>query len=213
MKITKFGHSCLLIEENGARILIDPGNYSILQNAVTDIDAIFITHEHNDHCDTASIKTIVERNSGAPVHTNEGVGKKLAAAGIQHELFLDGQKTMVKGVLVEGVGKKHATIYPTWPELDNTGYRIGGRLFHTGDSLSHELDSVEILALPMIAPWMRVAEGIDFAKHICPRFVLPIHDGMIRSEIRGIYHDMYKNELAQSGIGWLDIEDGQMIEV
>ncbi|MBI2052837.1 MAG: MBL fold metallo-hydrolase, partial [Candidatus Ryanbacteria bacterium] len=28
MKITKFGHCCLLIKENGVRILTDPGTYS-----------------------------------------------------------------------------------------------------------------------------------------------------------------------------------------
>lgn len=28
MKITKFGHACLLIEEADARILIGPGTYS-----------------------------------------------------------------------------------------------------------------------------------------------------------------------------------------
>ena len=50
MKITKFGHSCLLVEEGGARILLDPGKYSILQNNVENVDAIVITHEHQDHC-------------------------------------------------------------------------------------------------------------------------------------------------------------------
>ncbi|MBP9694894.1 MAG: MBL fold metallo-hydrolase [Candidatus Magasanikbacteria bacterium] len=28
MRITKFGHSCLLVEENDVRVLIDPGAFS-----------------------------------------------------------------------------------------------------------------------------------------------------------------------------------------
>jgi hypothetical protein len=28
MKITKYGHACLLVEEGGARFLLDPGSYS-----------------------------------------------------------------------------------------------------------------------------------------------------------------------------------------
>ena len=49
MKITKFGHSCLLVEENGVRILFDPGSYSTAQNDVKNIDVVLITHEHSDH--------------------------------------------------------------------------------------------------------------------------------------------------------------------
>lgn len=28
MRLTKFGHSCLLVEEGGARVLLDPGSFS-----------------------------------------------------------------------------------------------------------------------------------------------------------------------------------------
>lgn len=49
MKITKFGHCCLLIEENGVRILTDPGTYSTQQSEVKNIDFVLITHEHADH--------------------------------------------------------------------------------------------------------------------------------------------------------------------
>ena len=40
MKITKFGHCCLLIEENGVRILTDPGTYSTQQSEVKYIDFV-----------------------------------------------------------------------------------------------------------------------------------------------------------------------------
>ena len=40
MKITKFGHSCLLIEENGVRILTDPGTYSTQQSEVKNLELL-----------------------------------------------------------------------------------------------------------------------------------------------------------------------------
>lgn len=43
MKITKFGHCCLLIEEHLLRILTDPGNYNTTPD-VENIDIILITH-------------------------------------------------------------------------------------------------------------------------------------------------------------------------
>lgn len=56
MKVTKFGHCCLLIEEEGLRILTDPGSYSTRQNDVQNIDVILITHEHPDHLHIESLK-------------------------------------------------------------------------------------------------------------------------------------------------------------
>ena len=38
MKITKFGHCCMLVEEKGLRILVDPGNFSTAQNELMDIE-------------------------------------------------------------------------------------------------------------------------------------------------------------------------------
>jgi Beta-lactamase superfamily domain len=34
MRLTKFGHSCLLVEEGGARVLLDPGSFSDRRAAV-----------------------------------------------------------------------------------------------------------------------------------------------------------------------------------
>ena len=58
MKITKFGHCCLLIEENGVRILTDPGTYSTQQSEVKNIDFVLITHEHADHFHIDSLKAL-----------------------------------------------------------------------------------------------------------------------------------------------------------
>lgn len=51
MKITKFGHCCLLVEENNLRILIDPGNYLKRADDLKDIDTMLITHSHQDYLD------------------------------------------------------------------------------------------------------------------------------------------------------------------
>ena len=50
MKITKFGHCCLLVEENGVRILTDPGIYSTQQNEIKNIDILYLEHLHQGLC-------------------------------------------------------------------------------------------------------------------------------------------------------------------
>ncbi len=46
MNITKIGHCCLLIKEQGLTILTDPGTWTTDQNNLTGIDVVLITHEH-----------------------------------------------------------------------------------------------------------------------------------------------------------------------
>ena len=63
MKITKFLHSCLLVENQGTTILTDPGFYTYRENIlpldkITRIDYIAITHEHEDHLYIPFLKRI-----------------------------------------------------------------------------------------------------------------------------------------------------------
>lgn len=61
MKIIKFPQSCLLVETNNKKILVDPGvikyedTYFDIWNSV---DAILITHKHGDHCNYDVLKNI-----------------------------------------------------------------------------------------------------------------------------------------------------------
>ncbi len=71
MKITKFGHCCLLIEEKGVRILTDPGTYSTQQSEVKNIDFVLITHEHADHFHVDSLKALLKNNPQAKVIPNK----------------------------------------------------------------------------------------------------------------------------------------------
>ncbi|HEY6683652.1 MAG TPA: MBL fold metallo-hydrolase, partial [Propionibacteriaceae bacterium] len=51
MRITHLGHAAVLAETDGARILIDPGNFSDAWHSLTDLDAVLVTHQHPDHID------------------------------------------------------------------------------------------------------------------------------------------------------------------
>ena len=49
MQLTHLGHSAVLVQTDGARILIDPGNFSDAWHGLTDLDAVLVTHRHPDH--------------------------------------------------------------------------------------------------------------------------------------------------------------------
>ncbi len=62
MQITHFGHSCLLVEIDGTKVLFDPGNFSHGFDGISGLDAILITHQHPDHCDVAKLPDLVAAN-------------------------------------------------------------------------------------------------------------------------------------------------------
>ncbi|HLC99622.1 MAG TPA: MBL fold metallo-hydrolase [Patescibacteria group bacterium] len=210
MTITKIGHSCLVLEEKKARILIDPGAYSTGQKSVRGIDLVLITHEHPDHLDVPSLKIVLQNNPQASVLTNAGVANILKKEGISSKIISNGERIVVKDVSIVGVGTKHAGIYPTIPLVDNTGFFIADRFFYPGDALTVPPKAVEILALPVSAPWTTLAGIIDYAKTVHPKICFPVHDGMLK--FLGPVHRIPSTILSPLGISFVVFEEGKTYE-
>jgi len=68
-------------------------------------------------------------------------------------------------------------MHRTIPLSSNLGYFIDGRLWYPGDAFTNPERSVEILALPVSGPWMKLSEAIDYALLLKPKKVFPVHDG------------------------------------
>jgi L-ascorbate metabolism protein UlaG (beta-lactamase superfamily) len=211
MKITKFGHSCLLVEEGGARILLDPGSYSTIPK-LDSIDAILITHEHSDHFDSVTLKKIMADNPGAPVYTNAVTGEKLATEHIIFTVLGDGQEIIVNGVKIEGIGVDHALIYQDIARVKNTGYLVAGRLYQPGDAYTIPKKAVEILALPIAAPWAKISDTLDYLKAVKPKIVFPIHDAFLKFRNHP-YYKLPSQYAEKQSTKWIEIEDGVPIEV
>ena len=211
MRITKLGHCCLVIEEKGVKILTDPGAWTEAQNSVTNIDAVLITHEHQDHLHLDSLKTVLANNQHVKVIANNAVAKILSAENIACEIVEHGQSASVKEVAIEGFGEKHADIYPSIAPVPNTGYFIGQRLFYPGDALYNPQRPVDILALPVVGPWVKISEAVDFAKALKPKFCFPVHDGMLK--ITGPFYYLPEKELSEMGAKFLVIQPGETVEL
>lgn len=211
MKIIKLGHCCLLIEESGLRILTDPGSYSTAQDEIAGIDIILITHEHADHIHIESLKNILKNNPSVKIYTNSSVGKLLEKEGIRYELLEDKQRKIIKNIAIEGCGDKHAEIHPSFPGVQNTGYLINEKFFHPGDSLYDPKRKVEILALPVAGPWLKISEAIDYAERLKPKVCFPIHDGALK--IYGGNHKVPEIILPKKGIKFVVLEIGKETEL
>ncbi len=181
MNITHYGHCCLLIEEQGIQILIDPGSYSSGYTELENIDCVLITHEHPDHLHVDSLRTLLVHNPSAKVITNESVYEVLHTEGIACGVLRDNESIEVKGVMIEGLGTQHALIHSSIPQSGNTGFFINHLLWYPGDAFTDPKKKVHILALPVAGPWMKISEAIDYAIMVAPKVCFPVHDGGLKS--------------------------------
>ena len=104
MKISKYLHSCIVLEKEGTRLLFDPGAYSFVEGLVKpadfkNISGIFITHNHPDHYDAAALKTIVSNNPGTQIFSNPMTGELLREEGLPLEIFDQGEKKIALKIL------------------------------------------------------------------------------------------------------------------
>lgn len=211
MKITKYGHCCLLIEEAGVRILTDPGSFTTEQSTVRNIDIILITHEHQDHLHIDSVKKLVANNPKAVLITNASVGKVLDTQGIKFQIVADKQKASVKDILIEGFGTDHAIIYKDYGLVENTGYFINNKLFYPGDAFTNPGKPIEVLALPAGGPWLLVSRAVDYAKELKPKSCFPVHDGMIIPSGHFALQ-IFQVFLGQANINFVRIENNKETE-
>ncbi len=214
MRITKFGHCCLLIEEGGLRILTDPGFFTTAQNEVKQVDVLLITHEHTDHFHIESVKEILKKNQ-PKIITNSAVKALLVKEGIVENIQVveDGQSYQVGEVTFIGHGNKHAVIHAELPIVQNTGYFIGPRLFYPGDALYDPKKPIDILALPVAAPWLKISEAIDYALALAPKSVFPVHDGVLNEKVSDLPKHIAGSILEKHGIRYLNLEIGKETEI
>jgi len=188
MRLTKFGHSCLLVEEQRARMLLDPGTLSNGFEELQGLTAILYTHQHADHLDPGRLPGLLDHNPGVRLVSDEGSAKPLGQAGAEVEVVHDGEELEIGGVGVRVVGRDHAVIHPDIPVIPNVGYLVGGRLFHSGDAFTLPRQPVEVLAVPVGAPWLKVSESIDYLREVGPRLAVPVHERTLSAVGTSLYY-------------------------
>jgi L-ascorbate metabolism protein UlaG (beta-lactamase superfamily) len=206
MRLQKFGHACLLVEDADARVLIDPGVFSTGWDELRDLTAVLVTHQHLDHLDVERLPALLAANPDAVVHTDQASAGILAEKGLRASGVAAGAQLRFGGLDVAVIGVEHATIHPDIPVIPNVGYLLGGRLFHPGDALTVPEQPVEILAIPTAAPWLKLWEAVDYLRAVKPRIALPIHEKV--AAMPQMFYGMMTN-LAPEGTSVVVIDDGE----
>jgi L-ascorbate metabolism protein UlaG (beta-lactamase superfamily) len=177
MDLWKFGHACVRLEKDGRALVIDPGAMTAEAEALADVDAVLVTHEHFDHFEPDRLRAAAAADPDLVVYTCPGVARHLTDLDDQVRVVADGDEVRVAGFQVRVVGEKHHPSHPDVPPVDNVGFLVDGEVFHPGDALT--VVDAPTLLVPGQAPWMTVPDLIGHLRRTAPRRGYAIHDGLL----------------------------------
>jgi L-ascorbate metabolism protein UlaG (beta-lactamase superfamily) len=207
MRITKFGHACVRVEHDGVALVIDPGGWTGPE-AVDRATAVLVTHEHPDHYLPERL-----RAADAPIFTIQAVAARIRedAPDLAERLTVVAPgEEFDTGLAVRAVGELHAVIHPDLPRFDNSGYVVtlgDSTVYHPGDALTPPGEPVDLLCVVVSAPWMRVAEAVDFARLVGAARNLAIHDRVYSEAGLGIV-DGHLTRLLPDSQSYVRLADG-----
>jgi len=179
MEITKYTHSCVRIDDRDSALVVDPGEFSEVETALSGAHAVLVTHEHPDHLNVDALTNAAATDPELRVWAPASVAAKLAEIGDRVTTVEPGDAVEAGGLDVRVVGGQHALIHHSVPVVANVGYVIDDAVYHPGDSFEVPTTLVETLLAPMHAPWSKIAEVLDFLIAVRPRRAYPIHDALL----------------------------------
>jgi L-ascorbate metabolism protein UlaG (beta-lactamase superfamily) len=211
MRVTKFVHSCLLVETQDLTVLIDPGNFTweshlLNINKLPPLSHIVVTHEHPDHYNQQALYAICQKFPQAMLITNNDLAVKIAELKLPNPLHAGSDG----GLLVfEAV---HEPLPLKTPIVANIGIHVADKLTYPGDSYSFE-HSRKILALPLTGPFASYKQALDVIVKHKPKIVLPLHDWEWHKAARINRYRRAKELLKKYGIQFIELENTIPIEL
>jgi L-ascorbate metabolism protein UlaG (beta-lactamase superfamily) len=201
VSITWVGHSTVLVEADGARLLTDPllrRRVGHLRRVAGDaprihpVDAVLLSHVHHDHLDVPSLRRVRSDRFVVP----RGARPLLERRGFEGVVELgEGEAVSIGRLTVRGTHADHlARRFPLGVKIPALGYLIHGsqRVYFAGDTDLFEgmrelAPALDAALLPVDGWGPRVGPGhldprraAEALRLLAPRVAVPIHWGTYR---------------------------------
>ncbi|GAB3283810.1 MBL fold metallo-hydrolase [Sinomonas notoginsengisoli] len=227
MRMTKFTHSCVRIEKpgepagsgRGQRVLvIDPGNFSEVEDALEGADAFLVTHEHPDHLDMARVTAVLEKSPSleawAPAKAARELKEAAPSCAERVHVTEPDAEFEAGGFRLKTFGSQHALIHASVPVVANIGYLVDDDLFHPGDSFTVPHGArVGTLLVPIHAPWSKIGEVLDFIIAVRAPRALPIHNALLNERGTGLVEKHAERISELYGTEFTHLEPGESVEL
>lgn len=207
MKVTKFVHSCLLIETPQRAALFDPGVMSasaLNVDQISRLDDIFITHIHADHIDMDLMQKLVNAFPTVRITSTPEVVAQLKEAGITAADHAPDGVTFFDA--------PHESVKPLYPQPEEVGIHYLDLLSDPGDSHSFS-ETKAVLALPITGPWGSAIRALNLVLELKPKHVLPIHDWHWSDAAREQMYTIFEGQLKDQGIIFYKLRTGEPIDI
>lgn len=197
LSVTWLGHSTVLVEAAGARVLTDPllrPRVGLLRRVAPaaaplagEVDAVLISHVHFDHLDVPSLRRVRSRLFVVP----RGARRVLERRGLGPVVELDeGGELGVGALTVRATHAVHPARRGPGPPPASLGFLLSGpaRVYFAGDTEvfdgMRELAPLDLALLPVWGWGPRVGPGhldpagaAEALRLLRPRVAVPIHWG------------------------------------
>lgn len=210
MRLTKFVHSCVLIEDDKSNVLVDPGIFS-WNSGVVDvaklpvIEAILVTHKHPDHMGEPFVRALTNRFPDVQWVAPPDAHDDLRSFGAQN-LTEKGTK-----FLSVSIGD-HAHVEPFGVQVMNLRASWRDSVTIVGDT--HDIqETKDVLLLPVQAPWGTTIRAVQLALELKPKYILPVHDWMWNEEWRENCYYRFENIFNETETKFLRPVDGVAMEI
>jgi L-ascorbate metabolism protein UlaG (beta-lactamase superfamily) len=204
LRITWVGHSTVLLELDGVRLLTDPvlrSRMTFLRRvavpadvpALGSLDAVLVSHMHYDHLDLPSLKLL---GPGLPAYAPAGGARLLRKRGFEVTELASGETARLGALEITATEAVHEGRRAPWARDDApaVGYLVSGsqRVYFAGDTdLFDGMDALapglDVALLPVAGWGSRVPAGhldpqraAEALRRLRPRIAVPIHWGTYR---------------------------------
>jgi L-ascorbate metabolism protein UlaG (beta-lactamase superfamily) len=200
MRLTFVGHSTVLIELDGMRVLTDPllrRRFVHVRRRVppfdldrlTGIDLVLVSHIHHDHLDPASLRKLGRIGTVVLPHGARRLLRRVAAERVEE--IVEGERLTVGGLEIQAIHADHRPGRIRHRGPASMGFTIAGskRLYFAGDTdlfpgMRELAGGLDVAFLP-IAGWgarlgaghLDPARAAEALKLLEPRVAIPIHWG------------------------------------
>lgn len=212
MHITKYRHACIVLENHGQKIIIDPGDQTPTFGSLENVAAVIVTHIHPDHFYPPHLMEIIDRNPSVRIFTTQETSHKLDHPAVT--AVKDGDEHTVGLFTFHFTGELHEGVHPDWPTtVQNIGVRVNDMFYYGGDSLTLPDKPIKVLAVPVSYGWVRMDEALDYIASVKPDICFPTHNGQL-SEAGNIIAGRWVTRMCDKhGIGFRALEPGDSFEV
>jgi L-ascorbate metabolism protein UlaG (beta-lactamase superfamily) len=218
MEITKFAQSCVMIESNGKKIIVDPGIIGLDDEVIKkwkNVDYVFVTHKHGDHFSQEAFDKI--KKDTTKIYSSQEVANAFSKTNF--EIIKEGEKFELDEIKVEVVKAVHGYL----PILkgdkainENIGFVIeieGKKLYFTSDTIGFPNPAkCDILFVPVSNHGLVMGAfgAAQFAKETAAKLVIPIHQN---NPTYPVDFEKVKIEFDKENLNYKILEIGENFEI